>query len=208
MFRDNWTKKVGQCTPILFGPVKFKVLFIINPVLLVVVWVLPCFEVPRLVMCTVFFVVFSECSLAYFKSIFFCSRKLHVAIFKSSLVWPSSCISRSNYFFKSLWKIIHLQRKLSQSIHLILKFRRRILSPHCFTFLVTPLKKHLIVPVSSDFNFLVLLFSILNEYTAFKLKSLTWKPAPSFKLNLAFLIRSTKICHRQSLSYVYVHLPD
>lgn len=171
-FGDGLTEQVGQCTPILFGPVNLEVFFIINPILLVVAWVLPCFEVPWLVMRTISFVVFSESSLAYFKSFFFCSCQLHISIFKSSLVRPSSCISGCNYVFKSLREIIHLQRKLSQAIHLILKFRRRRFRPNFFTFLVVPLEKHFTIPVSSNFDFLVLLFPLLNENSAFKLECL------------------------------------
>jgi len=157
---------------------------------------------------TISFVVFSESSLAYFKSFFFCSCQLHISIFKSSLVRPSSCISGCNYVFKSLREIIHLQRKLSQAIHLILKFRRRRFRPNFFTFLVVPLEKHFTIPVSSNFDFLVLLFPLLNENSAFKLECLIWKPASALKLYLAFLIRSSKIGHRQGLSNVYVQLPD
>ena len=154
------------------------------------------------------FVVFSESSLAHFKPFFFRSRQLHVPIFKCSLVRPSSCVSGCNYIFKSLWEIIHLKRKPSHTIHLILKFSGWRLGPNFLTFIITSLKKNFAVPISSNFNFFIFLFSFLNENRAFKLKCFIWKPASALKFYLAFFVGPIKICHRQGLSNIDVQVPD
>lgn len=179
----------------MFYAVDLKVLFIVHPILLVVIWIQPGNEVPWLVIGAIRFVHFSESSLAHFKSVFFHSSCLHIPIFKCSLVRPSSCISRGNYIFKSLREIIHLKRKSRHAVHVILEFRRGCLTPHLFRRLVSAaIKKYPGVPVAMDVKLLFSLLSILDKYRAFKFECLVRKPTSALKLYCAFFIWPTKIC--------------
>ncbi len=117
--RKNVGVDVWQAAPFLLGSIMFKILLVVNPVVLVIGWIMPFFEVNRLMMLAACFVVFSECSLSILQSLLFEPSRFHVSVLKSTLVWSPSGVGWSHYILKAFREVIDLESVLTHVVHMV-----------------------------------------------------------------------------------------
>ena len=115
----------------------FKVLIVVDPVVLSVMWIVPNLKIAWLVYFSRRFIVLSECALSVFQPIFLLGGCFHVAIFKSTLILTSSSVSGCNYIVESFGEIIQLDTKVRHTILELYIWWVRALFPDLFSLPLT-----------------------------------------------------------------------
>lgn len=202
-------ENVRKSTPILLLPIVFKVQLVVYPVVLVIAWIVPLFEIPRFWMNTTSFIVLPKCSLSVFQPILFESSCLHITVFKCSLVRSSSSICWSHNVLQSFGEVVDLKCVFRHVIHVIRHERWRIFLPHLLFFTSLEVyNSNLMVPVTFKRVRYFFCLPYLFVSLALKFKTFFTEPATSGKLYFALLFRIFQVGYCHSIPNIDVDLPN
>ena len=81
-------------------------------------------------MCTVFLMIFPAEALRFLEPVFFLDCYFSNSIFHCSLIWPEARIGEGESLFEGWSKVVQLQCKVREVIHMFAAFRFCSAMPH------------------------------------------------------------------------------